>query len=211
MLHVCPQCGRYAEILRFKQDGSATLCPFCGYQTPIRRYPLFLITGASCAGKSTVTRELFLHDRRVVALESDILWDEKWRERDDNFRAYRAMWLRVSQNVSQQAEKPVVLCGCCDPSQFAGQPEAGFFSGLHYLAIVCRDEILRERMNRRQSLDPVFRKGNAAFNQWFFQNYQKTDPPITLLDTSDLSPQQAAESVQQWIGEILQKEMPHER
>lgn len=124
MLHVCPKCGRYAPELSFAPDG--VRCPFCGEHTPIRRYPLFLITGASCAGKSTVTRELYLHDSRVAAIESDILWDERWREMGDNFRAYRAMWLRLCQNISH-AGKPVVLCGCCDPSQFAGQPEAGFF------------------------------------------------------------------------------------
>lgn len=211
MLHVCPKCGRYAPELLFEPDGSAVRCPFCGQPTPIRRYPLFLITGASCAGKSTLTRELFLHDGRVLALESDILWDEKWRECQDNYRAYRHLWLRVCQNVCQQAGKPAVLCGCCDPSQFAGQPEAGFFTGLHFLAVVCRDEVLRQRMDQRQSFDPAFRESNAAFNRWFYQNHDKTDPPITLLDTSDLSPRQAADFARQWIGEILQKEMPHER
>ena len=207
MLHVCPRCGRYAPELSFSPD--SVRCPFCGEETPIRRYPLFLITGASCAGKSTVTRELYLHDSRVAAIESDILWDERWREMGDNFRAYRAMWLRLCQNISH-AGKPVVLCGCCDPSQFAGQPEAGFFTGLHYLAVVCRDEILRERMDRRGVSSPAAREGNAAYNRWFYENHHKTSPAITLLDTSDLSPKQAAAAAGLWIGEILQKELPHE-
>ncbi len=207
MLHVCPRCGRYAPELSFSPD--SVRCPFCGEETPIRRYPLFLITGASCAGKSTLTRELYLHDSRVAAIESDILWDEKWREKGDNFRAYRAMWLRLCQNISHTG-KPVVLCGCCDPSQFAGQPEAGFFTGLHYLAVVCRDEILRERMDRRGVSSPAAREGNAAYNRWFYENHHKTSPAITLLDTSDLSPKQAAAAAGLWIGEILQKELPHE-
>ena len=207
MLHVCPRCGRYAPELSFSPD--SVRCPFCGEETPIRRYPLFLITGASCAGKSTLTRELYLHDSRVAAIESDILWDEKWREKGDNFRAYRAMWLRLCQDISHTG-KPVVLCGCCDPSQFAGQPEAGFFTGLHYLAVVCRDEILRERMDRRGVSSPAAREGNAAYNRWFYENHHKTSPAITLLDTSDLSPKQAAAAAGLWIGEILQKELPHE-
>ena len=207
MLHVCTKCGRYAPELSFAPDG--VRCPFCGEHTPIRRYPLFLITGASCAGKSTVTRELYLHDSRVAAIESDILWDERWREMGDNFRAYRAMWLRLCQNISH-AGKPVVLCGCCDPSQFAGQPEAGFFTGLHYLAVVCRDGVLRERMDRRGLSDPAAREGNAAYNRWFYENCHKTSPAITLLDTSDLSPKEAADAAGRWIGEILQKELPHE-
>lgn len=208
MLHVCPACGHYAPKLLFDKEKSEVICPDCGHRTAFPRLPLFLITGSSCAGKSTLTRELFLHNYRVAAIESDILWDEKWREAGDNFRAYRAMWLRLCQNISH-AGKPVVLCGCCDPGQFADQPEAGFFSGLHFLAVVCRDEILEHRMDRRGLNDPETRKGNLRFNRWFWENHDKTNPPITLLDTSELSPGEAAARAGRWIDTILEKEMPY--
>ncbi|MGI5894420.1 MAG: AAA family ATPase [Candidatus Merdivicinus sp.] len=209
MLHTCPACGKYAPDLRFDLLNHQVCCPSCGYQTPIRRFPLFLVTGASCAGKSTLTRELFLHNSQVISMESDILWDEKWQEINDNFRSYRAMWLRVCQNISH-AGKPVLLCGCCDPSQFAGLSETNFFTGLHFLAVVCRDEILEERMNRRGLSDPSARNDHKNFNRWFWKNHHNTTPPITLLDTSDLTPQQAAVQAAHWIDEILKKEIPHE-
>ena len=209
MLHICPACGHYAPELVFDELRGAVVCPVCGNHTPFRRLPLFLITGASCAGKSALTRELFLHNDRVAAMESDILWDEKWRETGDNFRAYRAMWLRVCQNISH-AGKPVVLCGCCEPSQFAGQPEAALFSGLHYLAVVCRDEVLKERMDRRHIMNPAVRKENLAFNRWFWENHNQTNPPVTLLDTSALSPGEAAAAAGRWIDAIMEKEMPYD-
>lgn len=210
MLHVCKTCGKYSENLSFSKEKQAVICPVCGASQPIRRYPLFLITGASCAGKSTVSRELFLQDNGLIVLESDILWDDKWADMKDNYRAYRHTWLRVCQNVCQQAGKPAVLCGCCDPSQFQGLSETGFFTGLHFLAVVCREEVLEHRMDRRGMTDENFRRSNADFNRWFYENYDKVSPSITLLDTSDLSPNTAAEQALYWCREILAKENPHE-
>ena len=211
MLHVCPSCGKYSEDLYFFEDENAAVCPVCGACLPIRRYPLFWITGASCAGKSTVSRELFLQDNGLIVLESDILWDDKWEAMGDNYRTYRRTWLRVCQNVCQQAGKPVVLCGCCEPSQFAGLSETGFFTGIHFLAVVCRDEALERRMDRRGTTDPGVRRTHRDFNRWFYENHSNTDPPITLLDTSDLTPAKAAEQALAWCREILAKENPYER
>ena len=106
MLHVCPSCGKYSEDLCFSEDKNAVVCPVCGAGVPIRRYPLFWITGASCAGKSSVSRELFLQDNGLIVLESDILWDEKWEAMGANYRQYPRTWIRDSHNDSSQPEKP---------------------------------------------------------------------------------------------------------
>ena len=66
-------------------------------------------------------------------------------------------------------------------------------------------------MDRRGMTDPGFRRAHRDFNRWFYENHRKTTPPITLLDTSDLSPAQAAEQALAWCREILAKENPYER
>lgn len=40
---------------------------------PTRKGPLFLVTGASCAGKSTLCEVLFQKEKGYVVLESDLL------------------------------------------------------------------------------------------------------------------------------------------
>src|SRR5690349_1107456 len=59
MFNVCPQCGEYCveKIIEPSEPGSANtahaICPFCHYAHQFFRQPLFIITGASGAGKST--------------------------------------------------------------------------------------------------------------------------------------------------------------
>ena len=44
------------------------------------------------------------------------------------------------------------------------------------------------------------------FNNWLKENHDKTEPNIELLDTSDLTPEQAAEYVDRWIKSKLTKD-----
>lgn len=89
---------------------------------PTKKLPLFLVTGASCAGKSTICELLFQRERDYLVLESDLLWEDRWNTPEDNYAAYRSLWMRVCANVSQGG-RPVVLCGCCIPEQFEARPE----------------------------------------------------------------------------------------
>ncbi len=97
---------------------------------PTRKLPLFLVTGASCVGKSTMCQLLFQKEENYLVLESDILWEERYNTPEDNYVAYRSLWMELCANISQGG-KPVVLCGCCIPEQFETRPERRYFSTLH--------------------------------------------------------------------------------
>ena len=45
---------------------------------PTRRQPLFLVTGASCVGKSSMCEILFQKEQDYVVMESDLLWEERF-------------------------------------------------------------------------------------------------------------------------------------
>ena len=79
--------------------------------------------------------------KEVVVLDSDILWRAEFDQPETNYREYREIWLRVCKNISQ-AGKPVVLCGGGEPTQFEQCIERRYFSQLHYLALICDDQIL---------------------------------------------------------------------
>ena len=112
------------------------------------RLPLFVLTGASGAGKTAVCLALAAKMSECVFMESDVLWRTEFATPDDGYRAYRNLWLRVAKNINQ-AGRPVVLCGSAIPEQFEGCPERRYFSTIHYLAMVCDDNVLMERLLSR--------------------------------------------------------------
>ncbi len=166
---------------------------------PTNRQPLFIITGASCVGKSTLCEQLFIHEKDYIVMESDLLWNEVYNTPGDDYCAYRRLWMRTCACISQIG-KPVVLCGCAVPKQFENHPEREWFSDIYYLAVVCEDTALEERMrNGRKVTDEEWIKSSLAFNGWLKENAAMTSPPVTLLDTSGLSPEQASEMAYHWI------------
>lgn len=177
---------------------------------PTKKLPLFLVTGASCAGKSTTCGLLFQRERDYLVLESDLLWEDRWNTPEDNYAAYRSLWMRVCANISQGG-RPVVLCGCCIPEQFEARPERRYFSRLYYLALTCEEDAFRQRLARRGVEDPAWVQSSLDFNRWLRQNGPSTAPPIQLLDTTRLTPEQAAERVHQWVMAGLEQEGLWER
>lgn len=205
MFNVCPQCGEYSVEKGIDPSGPFAICPFCQYAHPFLQQPLFIITGPSGAGKTTICLELVqLLREECVVIESDILWGTFPDTPGGDYHEYRNMWLRVAKNIGQ-AGRPVVLCGTALPEQFETCPERRYFSTLHYLAIVCEDELLIERLRQR----PSWRKSGTEevvknmvqFNRWLKKHAATTQPPITLYDNSQKSIQQATQDIAQWIRE----------
>ena len=150
-------------------------------------------------GKSTLCYELFLREEEYIVMESDLLWDEMYNTPEDDYCGYRRLWMRLCANISQIG-KPVVLCGCGIPKQFESRPEREWFQQIHYLAAVCREDVLERRMRDGRGItDEGWIQSSLEFNRWLSQNAAQTSPGITLLDTSELTPQQAARAAHDWI------------
>ena len=90
------------------------------------------------------------------------------------------------------------------PENLEGCIERRYFSSIRYLALVCSDETLSERLRRRPAWrgtrDPKYIDDHQRFNQWFI-NYNKneTQPPIMLLNTSEKSLEETVNEVESWI------------
>ena len=54
---------------------------------PTNKQPLFIITGASCVGKSTLCEQLFLHEKDYIVMESDLLWNDMYNTPEDDYCA----------------------------------------------------------------------------------------------------------------------------
>lgn len=170
---------------------------------PTKKQQLFIITGASGVGKSTMCRILFQNESKYIVMESDILWNRIYDTPDDDYRAYRELWMKICKNISQIG-MPVVLCGCAIPKQFELCDERKNFTDIHYLAVVCDDAVLERRMREGRGIsDPNHLKSSLDFNSWLRNNANKTSPEIYLLDTSGQSPAQAAAMADRWIEDCM--------
>lgn len=166
---------------------------------PTKKLPLFIITGASCVGKSTMAEVLFKNETDYIVMESDLLWNDSYNTPEDDYRAYRELWLCMSANISQIG-KSVVLCGCAIPKQFEVCNARRLFANIYYIAIVCNDEHLERRMRiGRGVTDENWVKNSLEFNRWLKENANQTKPKMMLLDNSDLTPEEAARITDGWI------------
>jgi len=166
---------------------------------PTKRLPLFLVTGASCVGKTTACELLFQREKDYIVLEGDILWNDVYNTPENDYRALRTVSMRLCANIAQ-AGKPVVLCGCTTPKQHEPLPERALFTELHYLAIVCDDDTMTKRLKRgRKIKDKAHLDSSLHFNRWLKENAAATAPPMRLLDNTHLTPEETAQEIDAWI------------
>ena len=150
MFDVCPGCGEYTEDKAISADGRFAVCQLCAHEHPFLRLPLLIITGASGTGKSTVALALIAQQTQFVCLDSDILWRDEFANPTNDFRDYRNLWLRMAKNISQNG-RPVALFGSATPGQFEACAQSRYFDGIHYLALVCEQNVLIDRLKARPS------------------------------------------------------------
>lgn len=205
MLNTCVKCKKYSVKKQISSDGKFMTCPFCGHNQEMNQMPLFIITGASGVGKTTISEQLFQKEKDYIVMESDLLWDDSFNVPENNYREFRELWLRMCKNISQIGN-PVVLCGCAVPEQFEGCLERRYFSEIHYITIVCDEDILYKRLTEYRGYeDQEYVKGSISFNAWLKGNVDKTQPSMQLLDNSHLTVDEAAKIVEEWIYKHINK------
>jgi AAA domain len=207
MINVCFQCGAYRADKIIDPDGALAICPECGFRHRFVQMPLLVVSGASGAGKSTVCNILVGNLSDVVVLDSDILWRAEFDTPSNNYRVYFDLWLRMCKNISQSG-RPVVLFGAGFgvPGNVEPCVERRYFTSVEYLALVCSERSLVERLEGRpiwrDSREPAFIEAQIRFNRWF-KDYGASEPPIELLDTTDVDEMETSRQVRRWIEERL--------
>ena len=133
-------------------------------------------------------------------------WRDEFNQPATNYRNYRETWLLVCKNISQ-AGKPVILCGAGVPDQFEQCIERRYFSNVHYLALVCEIETLTSRLRNRPawrgSSKDEYIEEHLKFNRWLIDNAQDTQPPMTLLNTSEITVDESVQAAERWIHSHL--------
>ena len=187
--------------IEVQDQENIAICSHCNHAHPFKKLPLFFLTGASGAGKSTIGLKLQQAFSDVVILENDCLpWDKI------DGKEFQEMLLRISKNIHQNG-KSVLHVGCNIPAHFEDSLEKRYFADFHYLALVCDKEVLKERLLAR----PAWRKFNlghywtsqSEFNEWFKTHHTKVQPNIDLIDTTNLSVELTLEKVIRWLQDKM--------
>jgi len=204
MFNVCYSCGEYSVDKTVDPQGPVAVCPHCGHRHPFRYLPLFMVGGASGTGKSVICQQLIAWDLPVVLLDSDILWRPEFNKPEESYRAYFETWLRMCKNIGQSG-RPVVLFGAGSgvPTNIEPCLESRYFSAIHYLALVCDDDVLagrlRARPQWRQSRGDAFVACQQSFNRWVREDGPRLAPPISFIDTTRQTPEVTSHAVMEWI------------
>ena len=208
MFNVCPGCGEYQvdkAVEPISPTTAVAICPSCGHRHPFRRQQLFIVTGASGTGKTTVGLRLGAVLPECVVLDQDILWCKPFEEleaTDTAVHPFRTLWLRMAKNIGQ-AGRPVVLLGSAIPEQFETSPERRYFDRIHYLTFVCGADVLDQRLRarpawRKSGTDEV-RRDMQEFNRWLRENAATTRPAMAIVDTTSMSIEAAVNAVADWV------------
>lgn len=204
MINVCYQCGLYHADKVIDPAGPFAVCPECGYKHPFRQLPLLVVSGASGAGKSSVCQHLLRRVTQAVPLDIDILWRPEFNTPETGYRDFLETWLRMCKNISQSG-RPVVLfgAGVGVPENLENCVERRYFSQIYYLALVCSEEILTERLRQRPAWrathEQAYIDESIRFNNWFKTNYSTSN----LIDTTNISIEESTQQTSAWIDRAI--------
>ena len=138
----------------------------------------------------------------MALLDADILWSDA-DAADPS--AHFERWLRVTKNLAQNGQRIVLFgAGTGVPANLESCVERRYLRDLHFLALVCDDDVLAARLRARPAwrgsgTDPYVAE-HVAFNGWLREHGPAQTPPIALLDTTLPSPDATAAAVAAWIG-----------
>jgi RNase adaptor protein for sRNA GlmZ degradation len=187
----CMTCGPGSVVDR-EPSASVLRCASCGTVTEVPALPLFVVTGASGAGKTTVTAPLQRLLPECAVFEGDLIlqvsalgWD-MWRD----------TWLRIAHGVALSG-RPTVLCSSLLPSQLESLPSRKLLGPVRFCNLDCPDDVLAARLRarppwRHSSTEEVILT-HQRFAAWLRAHIDPT------WDTSSLTPDEVAERVAAWI------------
>lgn len=165
------------------------VCPRCGRTDDVVLGQLFVVTGASGSGKTSVFGPLARRLRgRCVIFDSDLLMDAAGAlsgSRPIDWAAFHSAWLAVAHGVAQSGT-PAVLLGPFIPAHLQELAARRWFADIHFIALDCPDELRRARMSARPRWRNHDIDEQVEFGRWLRRNIAER------VDTSRGTPDDAA-------------------
>lgn len=160
--------------------------------------PLFIITGASGAGKTAVVPYLQRLLPACDVFDMDIILDP------NDWRVSHRNWFRIARSLAEQG-RPVVLCGTVIPEYYTGFDEASAFSAIHFINLHCDDAVRDARLRARGWSEGII-DDHRKFASWLLDNAATAfDPPMVIVDTGANTFEEVAALIAQWVQARLEQ------
>ena len=204
-MHYCTSCEAAMPHRDPVPERGIAACRQCGTENRIPDVPLFVITGGSGCGKSTVSQGLLRKRNPYLVVDADFLFPNmksfgSW----DNFYNFATI---VSLTLARNL-RPIVLVGGASLSQIEKAKTSAFFSSVHFL-VVSRDQASQTARLKGRCLygttgPPTPESISNALNQArFIAEEASSRSNATVLDTTNLSRDETISTVDNWILERL--------
>lgn len=161
-----------------------------------QKSPLFIVTGASGAGKTTVLTEL----QTLLPACNVFDVDSLHRIVGDDWIKIKKIWLRVARG-SALGGRRTILCGTIMPWDIKDSEDFAFFSHIYYVSLHCSDECRQQRLRARKWSDDMILE-HKNFADWIIANSATAfSPPMPIIDTSSTAPAEVALQIRDWVLE----------
>lgn len=165
------------------------------------KLPLFIVTGASGTGKTTVMQELpaLMPDFVVFSTDDDIFGTTGPKlEYQDRYN----ILLNFASFVAKSG-RGTIICGTMMPWDIENGDRYSFFSDICFINLHCddatRNHRLRNRGDQAMWSDDMLRQ-HEQFAQWLLDNAESAyHPPMPTINTSNMSPYEVAEQIKHYV------------
>lgn len=203
-MHYCERCP---EPVPLTPSGDRAVCDVCGWSEPALRLPLFVVTGAAGAGKTTLRQPLIDALPECAVFDVNWLYDTARRislPDPMDWMGLRDAWLAVAHGVAQGGRVTVLLSAFL-PGEMAELPARRWIGDIHFAGLDCSDEVRRSRLAERSA----WRRRDLA-EELAFAGRVRTEVEV-VVRTDEHSPDEAAALLAAWVraGLAALPDLPH--
>jgi len=191
----CMDCGP-GTVLDADPAAHRLRCPRCGAESWLPALPLFVVTGASGTGKSTITGPLRTLLPGCLVVEADVIlhvaalgWD-----------SWRNTWLQLA-HAAALGGRVTVLTGSLTPGQLDALPARKLVGPVYFALLDCPDDVLAGRLRARPAWRASSSEAMIAEHQRFAAWLRARITPS--FDTSAASAAEVAGQVAAWVRALL--------
>lgn len=202
----CDRCGAYAIRRQQLQDGIGDfVCDECRRRFSRRVLPLYIVTGASGVGKTSIITRLQELLTECGVLDKDQMWSRNWDMVCNNF-------FRIASALAQGGRDTVIV-GTIIPEHVIGLSDRDLVGTIYYANLHCDDATRRHRLLTRRTWDvpdEEFIQKHKEFARWLL-DHAATDfgHPMPTFDTAVDTPEVVADNVATWVRQHLASRSNH--
>lgn len=158
------------------------------------RKPIFLITGASGSGKTTIIPELLKQCSEYITLDLDAIYGPL-----NEWTLIKNIWIHMAKQISLNG-RTTILCGTFMPEEYDEMDLKDYFKP-YFIGLHCDDEAREMRLQARGWSEELI-NDHKEFNNWILNNAATAfNPSMPLINTSSMSPYEVVIKIKEIIDQ----------